>query len=123
MAKLDQILQQIRNELGADFVATDVVGMDGLSIAGASAVPSFDGSAASARFAMIMKLASKVTDKLGLGAVEDNLATTAQVMVLSRFLGNGSYYWSVTVTRDATLGSVRMLMNEIAPQLWDAIPR
>ncbi len=123
MAKLDQILQQVRAELGTEFIASDVVGMDGLSISGLSVDPNFDSNAAATRFAMVMKLASKVSDKLELGAVEDNLATTDKVMLLGRFLGDNSYYWSLTVTSDATLGTVRMMMNDFAPQLWDAIPR
>lgn len=122
MTKIEQILQEVRNELGPDFVSTDVVGLDGLSICGMAADPSFDNSAASARFAMVMKLASKVSDKLGLGKLEDNLASTDNTMVITRFLGDGSYYWGLSVTRDATLGSVRMMMNEHAPQLWEAIP-
>lgn len=123
MAKLDQILQQVRAELGADFVSTDVVGMDGLSVAGGSIDPNFDATAASARFAMVMKLSSKVSDKLAMGAVDDNLVTTDHAFILARFLGDGSYYWGLAVTREATLGTVRMMMNEYAPQLWDAIPR
>lgn len=123
MAKLDQILQQFRSELGADFVSTDVVGMDGMSIAGGSVDPNFDGTEASARFAMVMKLAGRVSEKLALGAVDDNLVTTDKAYVIARFIGNGSYYWGVAVTRNATLGAVRMMMNEYADQLWDAIPR
>ena len=123
MAKLEQLIQQVRNELGADFVSTDIVGMDGMSIAGGSITPDFDNSAASARFAMVMKLAAKVSDKLGLGGVDDNLVTSDKAYIISRFLGNGSYYWGLAVTRSATLGTVRMLMNEYADQLWDAIPR
>lgn len=123
MAKLDQILQQFRSELGADFVSTDVVGMDGMSIAGGSVDPNFDGTEASARFAMVMKLAEKVSEKIGVGAVEDNLATTDKAYIIARFIGNGSYYWGVAVARNATLGAVRMMMNEYADQLWDAIPR
>ncbi len=123
MAKLDQVLQQFRSEMGADFVSTDVVGLDGMSIAGGSVDPNFDGTEASARFAMVMKLAEKASDKVGLGAVEDNLVTTDHAYIIARFIGNGSYYWGVAVTRNATLGSVRMLMNEYADQLWDAIPR
>lgn len=123
MAKLDQILQQVRAEIGADFVSTDIVGMDGISISGMAADPNFDGSAASARFAMVMKLAEKTSDKLSLGKVDDNLVTTDKAMVLSRFLGDGSYYWGLAVTREATLGTIRMLMNEYATELWDAIPR
>lgn len=123
MPKLDQLIQEFRSELGADFVSTDVVGMDGMSIAGGSIAPDFDASEASARFAMVMKLASKASEKLGSGTVDDNLVTTDRLYILARFLGNGSYYWGVAVTRNATLGTVRMLMNEFADQMWDAIPR
>lgn len=122
MNKLDELLQEVRAELGSDLVSTDVVGMDGLSIANFSASPDFDSSAASARFAMVVKLASKVADKIEMGEVEDNLVTTDQTYILARLLGDGSYYWGVAVTRDATLGMVRMVMNEYADQLWDAIP-
>ncbi len=122
MAKLDQLLQQVRTSLGAEFVSTDVFGMDGLSIAGGSVDPNFDGSEASARFTMVMKLGTKVSNQLGIGAVDDNLVTTDHAYILARFLGNGSYIWGLAVTRDATLGSVRLLMNEYADQLWEAIP-
>lgn len=122
MAKLDQLLQEIRVELGGDFVATDIVGSDGMSIAGTSADPNFDSSAAAARFAMVMKLSSKVSDKLVIGAVQETMATTDNTIVLARLLGNGSYFWMMAVPKDATLGSVRMTMNEYQGKLWDAIP-
>ncbi len=123
MAKLDQLIQQFRSELGADFVSTDVVGMDGLSIAGGSIDPNFNSTDASARFSVVMKLAEKSSSKLGMGKVDDNLVTTDKAYIIARFIGDGSYYWGVAVTRNATLGTVRMLMNEYADQLWDAIPR
>ena len=123
MAKLDLLIQQFRSELGADFISTDVVGMDGLSIGGGSIDPNFNSTDASARFSMVMKLAAKVSGKLGLGKVEDNLVTTDKAYIIARFLGDGSYYWGVAVTRNATLGTVRMLLNEYADQIWDAIPR
>jgi predicted regulator of Ras-like GTPase activity (Roadblock/LC7/MglB family) len=122
MAKLDQLLQQFRGELGADFISADVVGMDGLSIAGGSMDPVFDSTEASARFAMVMKLAGNVTTKVGMGVVDDNLVTTDRTYMLTRFLGDGSYFLNVAVTRNAILGSVRLLMNEYAPRLWEAIP-
>lgn len=123
MTKLEQLLQEVRSELGTDFIATDIVGMDGLSIAGGSANPAFDASAASARFAMVMKLAANVSDKIKMGTVEDSLVTTDQAYIITRFLGDGSYYWGLAVTRNATLGAVRMVMNEYADQLWAAIPK
>ncbi|MEN8241489.1 MAG: hypothetical protein ABFS17_06185 [Chloroflexota bacterium] len=123
MSKIDDILQEIKSQLGAEFISTDIVGMDGLSIAGGSADPDFESSEASARFAMVMKLASKVGTKIKMGEVEDALTTTDQLFILTRFLGDGSHYWGLAVTQGATLGVVRMLMNEYADQLWDAIPR
>jgi len=122
MNKLEQLLGEVRSEIGSDFVSTDVVGMDGLSIAGGSVNPDFDATAASARFAMVMKLSSKVAAKIDIGDVDDLLVTTDGAYILTRFLGDGSYYWGLAVTRDATLGMVRMMMNEYTDQLWDAIP-
>jgi predicted regulator of Ras-like GTPase activity (Roadblock/LC7/MglB family) len=71
---------------------------------------------------MVMKLASRVSEKLDLGNVDDNMATTDKEIILSRFLGDGTYFWVLAVPKDATLGSVRMVMSEYADQLWDAIP-
>ena len=122
MTKLEQIIQQFKAEIGADFISTDVVGMDGMSIAGGSADPNFSASDAAARFAEIMKMAVKVSYKISSGKVDDNLVTTNKNYIISRFLGDSTYYWVVVVTNNATLGTLRMLMNEYAPQLIGAIP-
>jgi predicted regulator of Ras-like GTPase activity (Roadblock/LC7/MglB family) len=123
MTKLEQVIQQFKSEIGSDLVSTDVVGMDGMSIAGGSADPNFSASDAAARFAEIMKLAVKVSNKISAGKVDDNLVTTNKNYIISRFLGDGSFYWVVVVTSNATLGTLRMLMNEYAPQLLNAIPQ
>jgi predicted regulator of Ras-like GTPase activity (Roadblock/LC7/MglB family) len=122
MAKIDQLLQQFRGEIGADFISADVVGMDGLYIAGTTSDPAFSSSEASARVAMVMKLAGNVTTKVGMGVVDDNLVTTDRSYMLTRFLGDGSYFLNVAVTRNAILGSVRLMMNEYSPKFWEAIP-
>ncbi len=122
MQKLDQLFEKIRAELGTDFIAIDVVGMDGFAIGSLSAIPQRDNNAAAARITMVMKLAEKVCDKLGLGGVDDDLVTTEKTYILTRFLGDKSYILCLTVTRDAILGSARMLMNEYAPEIWASIP-
>lgn len=122
MAKMDDILFDVRNQLGAEFISTEIVGMDGLPIAGNAIDPNFDSSVISARLAMVMKLSTKVAGKMSMGNVEDNLVTTEKNFILVRFLGDGSYYWRISVTKDATLGVIRMLMTEYADQLWDSIP-
>jgi predicted regulator of Ras-like GTPase activity (Roadblock/LC7/MglB family) len=123
MNKLDQLILKFGSELGADFISTDIVGMeDGLSISGSSIDPNFNTLDASARFSKVMDLAAKVCGKVGMGKVEDNLTTSEKAYIIARFIGDGSYYWVVAVTRSATLGSVRMLMNEYAVQLASILP-
>jgi predicted regulator of Ras-like GTPase activity (Roadblock/LC7/MglB family) len=122
--KLDQVHQDFHTELGPDFFMSMIVGMDGLSISNNAAIEiDFFAAEGAARMAMIAKLADKVSAKLGIGKMEDDLVTIDQGYLILRNLGDGSYFWVLAVPRTATLGTVRMLMAEYAPKLWDAIPR
>ena len=123
MTKLEELLQTIRDEIGPDLVASDIVGLDGFSVAGLSTDPSLNREAVSARFALAMKLALTVSEKLNLGELQDNLVTADNYITLCRSLGDGSYFWILTVKKEATLGMVRLTMNDYAPRLWEAIPR
>lgn len=122
MAKLDELITEMRTAIGADFISTNVVGMDGISIAGGSTDPNYDAEAAAARFAMVMKNVAQTSKKLNLGSLDDNLITTDKMYIISLFLGNGSYFWELAVNREASLGMIRMTMNEYTPKLWEAIP-
>jgi predicted regulator of Ras-like GTPase activity (Roadblock/LC7/MglB family) len=122
MAKLDQLMREVQNELGTDFLYMDIVGSDGLIIAELR-LSDRDTTAVTARYSMIAKLASKVAEKLNLGDIEDNLITVGKSYVMMRLLGDGSYFVVLSVTRKASLGVVRMLLKDYAGQLWDAIPR
>lgn len=122
MSKIEQLLQDIHNELGADFISIDVVGADGLSIASRRATAE-DTSANIARLTMVMKLAIRVAEKLNVGEVEDDLITTDTSYIMARVLGNESYFVVLSLSKNAALGVARMLINEYADQLWNAIPR
>ncbi len=123
MANLQDILKDLANDIPG-FISADVVGMDGLSIAGYASSPDFDAEAASAQFALVMKLVSKTAEQLGSGEVQDNLVTTEDAYVLARFLGDGSYYLGVAVSKDmGSLGNVRLMTRNYADDIWDAIPR
>lgn len=122
MTKLEQIIQQFRSEFGTEFISTEVVGLDGISICGSSQGLNFNTNDAVARFAEVMKLALKISKKLEIGKLDENLVTSDKGYIISRFLGDGSYYWMVAMTSNATLGTIRMLMNEYSGQVWDAIP-
>ncbi|GAP12589.1 uncharacterized distant relative of homeotic protein bithoraxoid [Longilinea arvoryzae] len=122
MSKLDQLLQDIHNELGADLQFIEIVGSDGLSIADEQFI-NIDTSVVAARFTMVAKLAAKVADKLNIGEVEDNLISTNTGMVLINELGDGSYIALLGLSNDAPLGVARMVIHDYDAQLWDAIPR
>jgi predicted regulator of Ras-like GTPase activity (Roadblock/LC7/MglB family) len=122
MAKLDELITEIRTAIGADFISTNVVGMDGISIAGGSTDPNYDAEAAVARFAMVMKSVAQTSRKLNLGSLDDNLITTDKMYIITLFLGNGTYFWELAVSREASLGMIRMTISEYAPKLWGAIP-
>jgi predicted regulator of Ras-like GTPase activity (Roadblock/LC7/MglB family) len=123
MNNLDQLLHKFQTEIGSDFVSSFVIGEDGISISSIILDPNQDETIGSARGGMLMKLATKISDKLALGEVNENLVTTNTTYMITRFLGDHSYIWQLGVNRDATLGNIRMLMNEYAPKLWDSIPR
>ncbi len=122
MAKLDQLIQEINDEIGSDFYYMLIVGSDGLIIAYSHRVER-DFDALAARESMVNKLAGKVAEKLNLGEVDDNLITTNSAYVLTQLLGDGSYFAVLGLAKDASLGVARMLLKENAQPLWDAIPR
>ena len=119
---IEDILLDVRKQLGTDFISSEIVGLDGLTISETAMDPDFDSDTIAARLAMVMKLSTKVSEKMNIGTVEDSLITTDQGFMLIRFLGDNSYYWRVAVNKDATLGVVRMLMTEYADRIWGVIP-
>lgn len=123
MAAMNEVLKEMAGEIPG-FVASDVVGMDGVSIAGHTVDPKFSAEAAAAQFAMVMKLVQKSSDQLKAGAVEDNLVTTDRSYIITRFLGDGSYYLGIAVSReDSSLGNVRLVSRQFANAVWEAIPK
>ncbi len=123
MADINELLREMASEIPG-FVSTDVVGMDGVSIGHHAVNPAFNSDAASAQFAMVMKLVQKTTDQLKAGDLEDNLVTTRNAYIVARYLGDGSYYLGVAVDRQsATLGNVRLMTQQYAEAIWNAIPK
>ena len=124
MIKIEELIGEVRNELGSSFLASDVVDLkDGLPIASASISPEINAEDNVARITMVMKLATKVTDKIQVGEVEDILTTIDSGYLLMKIIGDGKYFWTIAVTQEATLGMVRIVMNEYTDKIWDAIPK
>ncbi len=124
MAKLNDLLKELRGELGGDMIQLTVCGSDGLAVAQETIVQDSEmADLMTGRASMSLTAARKATDKLGLGTYEESIASTEKAYVLTKYIGDGSYSILLSVTRKAVLGTVRMLMEEYAPKLWDAIPR
>ncbi|TKJ31290.1 MAG: hypothetical protein CEE40_01930 [Chloroflexi bacterium B3_Chlor] len=126
MAKKRSPLAALLEEMGGEipgFVAAAVVGMDGLPVA-EYATKDFDVETAAAQFALVMKLVEKSAAQIGSDEIEDNLVTAKDAYILTRYLGDGSYFLATAVDRDAaSLGNVRLMTRMFGLGLWDAIPR
>lgn len=119
--ELNTLLREVRADIGDDFIATDVVGQDGISIAGESAGEGFNAQLAAAHFAMIMKLGERVSGNLKLGKVLENQLSTDKLISVSRPLGDGGFYWLLIARADSNLGLLRAEMDQYELRLWGAI--
>jgi predicted regulator of Ras-like GTPase activity (Roadblock/LC7/MglB family) len=119
---LRALLMDVRSDFGEDFVAADIVGPDGMSIAGVNTDAEYGAELVAASTAMIMKTATKVSSQLNLGKVTENLLTTNGLIAASRTLGDGSFYWLVVARSEATLGMLRAVMDQYEMRIWAAIP-
>jgi predicted regulator of Ras-like GTPase activity (Roadblock/LC7/MglB family) len=119
MAGIKDIVRAMASEIEG-VVFTGVAGMDGIAVA-AHNPGGADADGFAAKFAMVMKLIDKtVKDFKGAGALEENLVQSQGAWFLTRYLTNG-YYLGIAVTRDATLGNVRLVANKYVDQLKKAI--
>jgi CheY-like chemotaxis protein/predicted regulator of Ras-like GTPase activity (Roadblock/LC7/MglB family) len=119
MANLSEHLKEMAGQIEG-VIAIGVVGMDGIGVAhynpNGADIESFD-----AKFSMVMKLADKsINDIKALGKMEENLIQTDGAWVLSRFL-NERYWLGIAVSREATLGNVRLVANKFSETIARAI--
>jgi predicted regulator of Ras-like GTPase activity (Roadblock/LC7/MglB family) len=124
MAKLSDVLKELRNDIGGDIIQLTLCGPDGIGVAQETIIPDKDmAEMMTGRATMGLMASKKATDKLGLGKYEDTIVTTEKAFILTKFIGDGSYFIALSVTRKATLGAIRMLLEDYSQKLWDAIPR
>ena len=85
MTNLEKLLREFQAELGPEFMGCDIVGTDGLSIAGILAPGSRENTGAEARMAVILKLSQKVNEKLNLGDGVDSMISTDRIVAIARY--------------------------------------
>jgi predicted regulator of Ras-like GTPase activity (Roadblock/LC7/MglB family) len=116
------LFNEVRADMSDDFIAMDIVGQDGISIAREAVESEFNDQLASAHFAMVMKLADRLSSSLNMGKAIENQFTTDAFVAISRTLGDGSFYWLLVAKAQANIGLLRAVMDQYELRLWGAIP-
>jgi predicted regulator of Ras-like GTPase activity (Roadblock/LC7/MglB family) len=121
--KLNDILKELSGEVSG-YLASVVVGMDGLSVADHTKSAKSNPETISAQLALLFKLVDTSTVKMNAGAVEDNLLTTDSAHVLMRFLPSKDYFLGVAIDRKSgNLGNLRLMSKLYADRIAKAMPR
>jgi predicted regulator of Ras-like GTPase activity (Roadblock/LC7/MglB family) len=121
-AELQSVLQEVRADLGDDFVASGIVGQDGVALATETAGQSFNSDLASAQFSMVMKMSERLSDRLSLGKLQENQLATDALLALSRPIGDGNFYWLLVAQPQTNLGLLRAVMDQYELRVFGAIP-
>ena len=119
-------MNDILKELGGQvpgFIATSVVGMDGLGIAEYAAGP-VDVEGINAQMTLLYKLVDGAVAKLEAGVIEDYLLTTEKAYLLIRPLSDRNYYLGITTDRKSgNVGNMRLNSRLYADRLSKAMPK
>ncbi len=122
MQELEEVMKSFRDEMGAVFIGMGVVGPDGFPVSDIVFSPTFNAKEGETRGTMAMLMGKKVSQKLGLGQMEELMMTSNMGYFMSVDLGN-TYTLMLGVAKQATLGALRMLIKEYAPRLVKACPK
>lgn len=122
MTKLEEVLVEMGEEIPG-FIAVVVSGSDGIVLGAYEARAGVqDTELAGAQMALVMSLVNRVAKKLGMGALDYNLVTTTDQYMLQRALDDNQFWVNVTVSRQTSLGALRLVLNKFVPQIYRALP-
>ncbi len=119
---IQEILVSFKNQLGPVLFTTDIVGINGQSVAGEIGSSGFDKLYAASSGALATKVLQDVCSKLRYGRLIETITTSDKFLLISRHICN-EYYWGVAVTLDADLLRIKNLMNEYFLLLLQGISR
>lgn len=123
MSQLDDILREFSDDV-SNFISTDVVDVEsGMSMGGYSADPEFDGSVASAAFSDVIKAYRRAFDLLEMDpdSIQELLGRSDDVLVVTRLIGDRSFYHGLAITRDGNLALARKNMQSYEDRIVDAV--
>lgn len=122
--KLDEILNEMSAEVNG-YIASALVGMDGLNIAQHTKNAKVNLESVSAQSAMHTKMAISTMEKIGMGHIEDNLIQTREEFLFTILLPNDNQHFLCVVVnrKDGSLGNLRLISKIYAERLSKAMPR
>lgn len=122
MTRLEEVLVEMGEEIPG-FIAVVVSGSDGIVLGAYEARTGIqDTELAGAQMALVMSLVNRVAKKLNMGALDYNLVTTNDQYMLQRALEDNQFWVNVTVSRQTSLGALRLVLSKFAPQIYRALP-
>jgi predicted regulator of Ras-like GTPase activity (Roadblock/LC7/MglB family) len=123
MSELDDILREFENDV-SNFISTDVVDIEsGMSMGGRAKDPDFDGSVASAAFSEVVKSYKQAFDMLDMDpdSLQDILGTADDVLIVTRIIGDRTFYHGLAITREGNIALARKTMEKYEDRIVDAV--
>ncbi len=123
MSQLEEVLKEFEQDV-SNFISTDVVDIEsGMSMGGRSIDPEFDGSVASAAFSDVIKSYRKAFDLLEMdpNSIQELLGRADDVLVITRIIGDRTYYHGLAISREGNLALARKMMQKYEDQIVDAV--
>ncbi len=123
MSQVDDILEEFSNDV-SNFISTDVVDLEsGMSMGGYSIDPEFDSSVASAAFSEVVKSYKRAFDMLDMDpeSLRDILGTADDVLVITRIIGDRTYYHGLAISKEGNLALARKTMEKYEDRIVNAV--
>ena len=123
MSQVDDILEEFSNDV-SNFISTDVVDIEsGMSMGGHSVDPDFDVSVASAAFSEVVQSYKRAFDMLDMDpeSLQDILGTADDVLVVTRLIGDRSFYHGLAIGKEGNLALARKTMEKYEDRLVEAV--
>jgi predicted regulator of Ras-like GTPase activity (Roadblock/LC7/MglB family) len=123
MADIAGILKDTSKEI-LGYIASAVVGMDGITIGSHANYKNINPEALSAQWTTLLKLVTdSVESLLQLGTLEDNLTSTKNAYIVMRYLPSRSFFLLVVSDRaTGNPGNLRLMSRIVAERLEKEIP-
>lgn len=123
MSDLEDVLRDFEDDV-SNFISTDVVDIEsGMSMGGRSVDPEFDGSVASAAFSDVIKSYKRAFELLEMDpdSIQELLGRSEDVLVLTRIIGDRTYYHGLAISRDGNLALARKTMEAYEDRIVEAV--